>query len=69
MYVRMCMLTPVGVGTGGAPDMPMSGPGRGGRIGGAFNFTHHVMKSLTKDTTRGTPQQPIDTDTYRHRHI
>ena len=32
----------------------MSGPGRGGRIGGAFNFTHHVMKTLTKDTTRGT---------------
>jgi len=34
------------------PQLPVSGQGKGGRIGGADNFTHQVMKSLNKDTTR-----------------
>ena len=32
-------------------EMPMSGPGRGGRVG--TNTQQHVIKSLSRDTTRG----------------
>lgn len=32
-------------------EMPMSGPGRGGRVG--ISTQQHVIKSLSKDTTRG----------------
>lgn len=32
-------------------EMPMSGPGRGGRVG--TNTQQQVIKSLSRDTTRG----------------
>lgn len=31
------------------PEMPLNGPGRGGRVG--TNYTHYMMKHIMKDTT------------------
>jgi len=33
------------------PEKPVTGPGSGGRVNNS-NFTHHIMKSLNKDTSR-----------------
>jgi len=33
------------------PEQPLSGPGVGGRVSNT-HFTHHIMKTLNKDTTR-----------------
>lgn len=33
------------------PDLPSSGPGKGVKLGS--NFSHHLMKDIIKDTTRG----------------
>ena len=35
-----------------APEAPLRGPGRGGRVGDKSTFTTHLMKTLAKDTAR-----------------
>jgi len=34
------------------PDLPVTGPGFGGRVSGSYNFTQFVMKDRSKNTLR-----------------
>lgn len=39
------------------PDLPVSGPGRGGRVGASA--TQHVVRNLVRDTTRDEDVRPF----------
>lgn len=41
------------------PELPVTGPGRGGRVGASA--TQHVVQNLVRDTTRDEDVRPIST--------
>ena len=45
------------------PELPVTGPGRGGRVGASA--TQHVVQNLVRDTTRDQDVRPILVHLYR----